>query len=257
MRSALRPPVGQRGGGLLADRGDLEAGEGTSVEAVLLELLAHGAHRVDRGERDPLVAGPRPGRARALSICSGLRGGSTEMVGTSRGGAVAAKRDDSAPACSLVRGHQHAPAEQRLGLEPRQRVALVDDRATRHGRGVMPPRGRPAAIWPSVETTVSWVSGCRCGSSTPGCRRAAGGDQLVGDLADGADGREQHQRRVGGVRRQSTLASLHVTTATSRWFLGVCGMPAYAGRRSRRDAGDDLEADVGLGAGSASSGPEA
>ena len=49
-------PGGDRLGGLVTDRGDLQAGEGAGVEAVLLELLAHRLDGVDRGERDPLVA---------------------------------------------------------------------------------------------------------------------------------------------------------------------------------------------------------
>src|SRR5207342_561783 len=49
-------PGGDRGGGLVTDGRDLEAGERPRVEAVLLELLADRLHRVDRGERDPLVA---------------------------------------------------------------------------------------------------------------------------------------------------------------------------------------------------------
>ena len=43
-------------GGDPADGRDLEPGERAGVEAELVELLADGAHGVDRGEADPLVA---------------------------------------------------------------------------------------------------------------------------------------------------------------------------------------------------------
>src|SRR6201992_750527 len=46
----------ERGRRLVSDRGHLDPGERPGVQAVLLELLPDGPDRVDRGERDPLVA---------------------------------------------------------------------------------------------------------------------------------------------------------------------------------------------------------
>src|SRR3546814_12580397 len=53
-------PGRDRGCGLVTDGSDLETGEGTCVEAVLLEILADRLERVDRGERDPLIASLDP-----------------------------------------------------------------------------------------------------------------------------------------------------------------------------------------------------
>ena len=120
-------PVGDRLGGLVADRGDLEAGEGAGVEAVLLELLAHRLDRVDRGEGDPLVAAldeAADGLVHLLRVARRLDRDRRHLVGH---GAVAAQAGGQRAGLLLGAGHQHPPAEQRLGLEPRQRLAQVDD----------------------------------------------------------------------------------------------------------------------------------
>ena len=87
---------------------------------------------------------------------------------------------------------------------------------------------------------------------------ATRGDQLRGDLADGADGREQHQRRVGGEAAPVDLASLQFTTATSRWFLVVSGMPAYVGTALTEETPGTISNPMpALVQACASSGPEA
>ena len=82
------------------------------------------------------------------------------------------------------------------------------------------------------------------------CGRAAGGDQRLGDVADRADRGEQDQgrgrRRTGSsrpCRRQVTTRDLAVVLGGQR-DAGV-----RRDRADRRDAGDDLEAEAGLGAG--------
>ena len=107
-----------------------------------------------------------------------------------------------------------------------------------------------AAIRSSVETTVvcSVVVPARV-ISTGVSGDAAGGDQLLGDLADDLHGREQDERAVSPWRLQSTF-SRQVTTVSSRWSLVVSGIPAYAGTDAKRGhARHDLEAEPGLGAG--------
>ena len=59
--------------GLLADRGDLDPGEGPRVQAVLLELLPDRADRVHRGERDPLVPAGDQALDRPLHLLRGAR----------------------------------------------------------------------------------------------------------------------------------------------------------------------------------------
>ena len=81
-------------------------------------------------------------------------------------------------------------------------------------------------------------------------RRAAGLDQRLGGLADGADAGEQDERAVVGVRASSRPSSPQVTTAISRVALGGQRDAGVGRDRAHRgDAGDDLEADAGLDAG--------
>ena len=134
-------PGGDRLGGLLADRGDLEAGEGARVEAVLLELLAHRLHRVDRGEGDPLVAAldqAADGLVHLLRVARRLDRDRRHLLGH---GAVAAQPGDSEPACSLVRGTR--TRQPNSGLVSNHdsvsrsstTVADHDDGGRRHPRG--------------------------------------------------------------------------------------------------------------------------
>src|ERR1700727_2599459 len=81
----------------------------------------------------------------ARSICCGVRGGSTAIVGPSprpplrpRGVLAQLVGDDRGLLPSAR--HQHPPAEQRLGLEPGQ-PALGRRRVADHGDGAAPGRG--------------------------------------------------------------------------------------------------------------------
>src|ERR1019366_9817176 len=58
---------------LLADRRDLDPGERAGIQAVLLELLAHRADRVDRGEGHPLVASGDQALDGTLHLLRGTR----------------------------------------------------------------------------------------------------------------------------------------------------------------------------------------
>ena len=92
-----------------------------------------------------------------MSICSGLRGGSTEMVGTSTGTAPWERSPaDSAPACSLVRGTRTC--------QPKSGLVSNHDSVVRRSTtspttviagGVMPAAAASAPMASSVETTVS------------------------------------------------------------------------------------------------------
>ena len=98
----------------------------------------------------------------ARSICCGVRGGSTAMVGTSSGTAPYSRRRSRHHGGLLLGpGHQHPPAEQRLGLEPRQRVPgrhrVADHGHRRAGRVVAsdtPAALRSGPMRPRVEATV-------------------------------------------------------------------------------------------------------
>ena len=110
----------QQLGGLLADRGDLQPGEGAGVQAVQVEALLHGAHGVGGGERDPLVAPRDEAVHGALHLLRGARrldrdGGHLDGHRT-----VAAQLLGQGAGLLLGARDEHAPAEQRLGLEPGQ-----------------------------------------------------------------------------------------------------------------------------------------
>ena len=199
-------PGGDRRGGLVADGGDLEAGEGAGVEAVLLELLAHRLDRVDRGEGDPLVAAldqAADGLVHLQRVARRLDRDGRHLLGHR---AVAAQpRRDSEPACSLVRGtstrqpnsglvSNHDSVSRRSTTSPTTVTAGGGDPG---GAGVGGDVGR-ASRRPSP---ARWW--CRPGSSRPGSRRAAGGDQRGGDLADRADAR----RAAPGCGRRRTGSS--------------------------------------------------
>ena len=141
IRSARRPQARDRRSGLVADRGDLEAREGPGVEAVLLELLADRLDGVDRGERDPLVAAldeTADGLVHLLRVARRLDRDRRHLLGN---GAVGAQPRRQRPGLLLGARHEHPPAEQRLGLEPRQGLAQVDDIADHGHRGRDDPGG--------------------------------------------------------------------------------------------------------------------
>ena len=88
-------------------------------------------HRVDRGERDPLVAAldqAADGLVHLLRVARRLDRDGRHLLGHR---AVAAQPRGQRAGLLLGARHQHPPAEQRLGLEPRQRLAQVDDRRRR------------------------------------------------------------------------------------------------------------------------------
>ena len=201
-------PGGDRRGGLVADGGDLEAGEGAGVEAVLLELLAHGLDRVDRGEGDPLVAAldqAADGLVHLQRVARRLDGDRGDLLGH---GAVAAQAERERGGLVLGAGHQHAPAEQRLGLEPRQRLAQVDDLADDGDRRRRHPGGAGVGgdVLEGRGDRLLLGGGADAGHRDRRRGGAAGGDERLGDLADLADGREQHQGAAVGVLRSSRRA---------------------------------------------------
>ena len=199
-------PVGDGLRGLVADRGDLEAGEGAGVEAVLLELLAHGLDGVDGGEGDPLVAAldqAAHGLVHLERVAGRLDRDGRHLLGHR---AVAAQPLRERAGLLLGAGHQHPPAEQRLGLEPRQRLAQVDHLADDgDGRRAHPGGARVGGDAVERRDHGGLVGGgAGAGHQHRRLGRAAGGDQLLGDVADAADGREQHEgaacRRRGSSR---------------------------------------------------------
>src|SRR3954452_9875028 len=168
----------------------------------------------------------------ALSICCGLRGGSTEMVGTSSGTEPKLRsRAESVPACSLVRGTSTR--------QPNSGLVSNQDRAVRRSTtspitvtagGVIRAARASSAIRPSVETTVS------CSVVVPTRVMATGVSSLrpaatsaVATSAMQLTAESSTSVRSSTYCVQSILASEQFTTATSRCRLSVSGTPAYAG----------------------------
>ena len=206
-RSARRPQASHRGGGLVADGGDLQAGERARVEAVLVELLADRLHRVDRGERDPLVAAldqPADRLVHLLRVARRLHRDGRHLLGHR---AEAAQPRGQRAGLLLGARHQHPPAEQRLGLEPRQRGAQVDDVAD-HGDGGRRHPGRAGVRADPAERGDHGLllgGGADAGHRDGGVLAPPGVHQRGGDIGDRADRREQHEGAVVGVLRPVDL----------------------------------------------------
>ena len=107
-----------------------------------------------------------------------------------------------------------------------------------------------AAMCSSVEVTVacSVVVPTRV-IATGVCGGAAGGDQRLGDVADHADRREQHQRAAVGVLRPVDLLAAGDDGDLAVVLGGQRDAGVRRDRADRGDAGDDLEAEAGLDAG--------
>ena len=163
-----------------------------------------------------------------MSICSGLRGGSTEMVGTSSGTAPYSRtRRDSEPACSLVRGTRtrqpksglvsnHDSVSRRLTTLPMTVIAGGEMRAARAS----------AAMSASVEMTVdcSVVVPTRVIATGVSAERpAATSAAAISPMVPTAE--SSTSVRSSAYWLQSTFGP-QVTTAISRWSLVVSGMPA-------------------------------
>ena len=147
----LDPPGGDRGRGGLADGGDLEARERARVEPVLVELLAHRLDRVDRRERDPLVATLDQTADRLvhlLRVARRLDRDRRHLLGH-RAVACAAGAD-SAPACSLVRGTSTRQPNSGLVSNQLSVLAQVDDIDR-------PRRPRPRRPSPSATSAATLV----------------------------------------------------------------------------------------------------
>ena len=117
--------------GRLADAGDLHAGEGARVQPELVELLPHRAHRVGRGEHDPLVPAGDQALDRPLHLGRGARRLDRDGRHLDRHRAV--RPQPLAHRAGLLLGprDQHLPAVQRAVLPPGQPVALGDGRRRR------------------------------------------------------------------------------------------------------------------------------
>src|SRR5580700_7500001 len=127
--------LAQRRCRLLTDGGHLDSGKRPGVEAVLLKLFPHRADGVHRREHYPLVpAGHQAlhGAFHLLRRPGRLDGDRRHLLGYRAPGLQ--------PAHHFARlllgpGHQHPPAEQRLGLEPGQRLLRGDAVADHGDRG--------------------------------------------------------------------------------------------------------------------------
>ena len=274
------PQVAMASAVLLADGGDLQARERAGVEPVLLELLADGLHGVDARERHPLVAAldeAADGLVDLLRVARRLDRDGRHLLGD---GAEGPQAGGQAGRLLLGARHEHAPAVQRLGLEPRQRLAHRDDLADdgdgrrRHaGVGRRPWRCRPAsrrawsARWwcpPGSSRPASRESGRprrarrrprRCGRrprAAPGCRRRRA-------RTSRSWRRRRAPPRTRGCERLVSGTPAYAGTAETDEMPGTISkpMPAFAqasgllgpGRVRERVAGDephDVRAGLGV-----------
>ncbi len=250
----LDAELDQRGRGLLADRRHLDPGEGARVQPVLLELLADRLDRVHGGEGDPLV----PAGDQALDGALHLLRGARRLHGDGRHlgghGAVGAKLVGEGGRLLLGARHQDLPAEQRLGLEPGQLLALRRGTALAdHGYDGLPAVRRRQHLGlleglgdPAERRGERPLPGGRARQreGQRGVRLAAGRHQFTrgrGDLVQGRgddDGRIAHPQLgpapvVGGARvHEPHVGALRVPQRDP----GVGGHP-----HGRRDTRDDLE----------------
>ena len=197
-------------GGDPADRGDLEAGERAGVEAELVELLADGAHGVDRGEPDPLVAAGDHALDGPLELLRRARRLDRDRRDDRGGGAVRAR---GAPSSSRT-----APWCAARGRPSRTAAWSRTTTASRAGRRSDPTTAstgkRPSDMTPAASASVVTVVRCsvlvpRSVTATGVERVAPGGDErLEGDdglvgLADDDDG----DRRVDDRGEVADLAA--------------------------------------------------
>ena len=169
--------AGDGGGGHLTDAGDLDAGERAGVQAVLLDPLADGLPRVDRGEHDPLVAALDQALDRPLHLGRRARRLDGDGRHLDRYGTVRAQLLGQRAGLLLGARDQHLPAEQRAGLVPGQLVPLLDDgpdhddgRAADRGLG-----GRDRALDAVERADDGALLGRRAGHGErrPACRPGA------------------------------------------------------------------------------------
>ena len=128
------------------------------------------------------------------------------MVGTTTGSAPSSRRCSTTDVdWSLVRGHEHAPAEQRPVLEPRHGLALADGladdqaRPARAGRSTTSPTLASATSmralatwWSRSDTATVGVSGLQPSATMrsaapPSSARGAEDDDGVRAAAAGGD----------------------------------------------------------------------
>ena len=154
-----------------------------------------GAHGVDRGEADPLVAAGHHALDGALELLR--RAGRLDRDGRHDGrlGTVVLEPGDRRAGLLLGARHEHLPAEQRLGLEPRQRLAHGHSGPHDGQYGEAPVGHRSPRRHPRVVTTV------RCSVLVPRSVTATG---VSGVTAGGDEGVERLARpgRAGRARRR-------------------------------------------------------
>src|SRR6478736_8004133 len=246
-------PLTEGGRSDATDGGDLEAGEGAGVEAELLEALPHGAHGVDRGEADPLVAAGDEALDGLLHLLRRARRLDRDGGHDVRGRAVAGEALDHRAGLGLGARDEDLPPEERLGLEPGELVTQGDGGrhdGERHrerllagedGVGLAQGRGdgrlahRGAVGRQRHERVRGPAGSAECGERAPDALGAA----------------EQHERvgvgRVGGEVDARTLDTDDVDGPGGLRRQGDTGIrgPGGEGRHSRHD----VVGDAGLAAG--------
>ncbi len=167
-----------------------------------------------------------------MSICSGLRGGSTEIVGTSSGTPPYPRSlADRLPACSFVRGTRIRQPNSGLvsNHESDSRMPTTSPITVTAGDSMRAVRAS-AAISARVDTTV------RCSVVVPtevidtgvsGSRPAAQSASAAAPMPLTAD--SSTSVWLSTWRAQSILPSARLSTVTSRDVRVVSGTPAYAG----------------------------
>ncbi len=260
----LDAEVDQRAGGLFADRGDLDPGEGAGVEPVLLELLPDRLDRVHAGEGDPLVPAGDQALDRALHLLGRTRRLDGDRRDLVRHRAVGAELVGERRGLLLRPGDEDLPAEHRLRLEPRELIALGGgaalsdhgyDRPVALGRrehlGLLEDLGdRPEGRRPGALAG----GGARDRHGERGVGLAARRDQLVGRRPRprpawwrrrrsrrsrrprSSTGRRRYGRRRSGRPRPARHGAAPRRTRARRRRSRCPGRPRRAPRRRRRPA---------------------
>ena len=178
----LDAPLAQRGAVTPADGGDLEPGERAGVQAELVELLADGAHGVDRGEADPLVAAGHQALDGALHLLRRARRLDGDRRHDRRAGAVARRAGSTIePAWSLVRGTRTSQPNSGLVSNHDSVLAQRDGRAHDGQRRESDPAVAEHGLDLPEGRDVGALAGRRAALGDGDGRRrvAAGGEQVA------------------------------------------------------------------------------
>ena len=243
----------QRLGGVGADRGDLEAGEGPGVQAVLLELLAHSADGVDAREADPLVASRNQTVHGPVHLLRRARRLDADGGHLNRDRAEAHQPIEEVVRAVLGPRHENSPPEERLDVKPRHAVALGDDfthddHAGARLLGVLDVGGD---VVERGDDGALLHGGAAPRDDHRGLTGASRGDQRLGDRRRGVGAVRHHDGHAIASQRCPVdigvrcTDDMHLAAASAREAQPCVGGYGHGRAHTRRD----LEGDLGLAQG--------